>query len=158
MDRPSHLDKSGRVRMVDVGPKPESDRRAVATVRVLMSNELLKILEDNTLAKGDAIAAARIAGIQAAKRTGTMIPLCHPLPLTYVGIDCEFEHEPPSIRISAETRTCYRTGVEMEALTAAAVAALTIYDMGKSVDRAIIIDQLRLESKSGGTSGDWRRE
>ena len=143
--------------MVDVGAKPETDRRAVATVRVHASTELLTLLRDNALAKGDAISTARLAGIQAAKRTGGLIPLCHPLPLTHVAIDFEFLDDPPSLLITAETRTVYKTGVEMEALTAAAVAALTIYDMGKSVERGIVIDGLRLESKSGGASGDWKR-
>ena len=155
---PSHLDSEGHARMVDVGAKPETERRAVATVRVLASLELITLLQDNALAKGDAISAARLAGIQAAKQTGGLIPLCHPLPLTFVGIEFEFVDDPPSLVITAETRTVYKTGVEMEAMTAAAVAALTVYDMGKSVERGIVIDQLRLESKSGGASGTWERQ
>lgn len=154
----SHLDSEGRARMVDIGAKTDSERRAVATVRVLFGNRLLGLLKENSLEKGDALSAARFAGIQAAKRTGGLIPLCHPLPLTFVGIDFEFVDDPPSLVITSEARTLYKTGVEMEALTAAAVAALTVYDMGKSVERGIVIERLQLESKSGGASGDWNRE
>ncbi|UCG50712.1 MAG: cyclic pyranopterin monophosphate synthase MoaC [Candidatus Latescibacterota bacterium] len=155
--KPTHLDDAGKARMVDIGGKRETNRRAVASARVVVSDELLVMLKNNTLEKGDAIAAARLAGIQAAKRTGDLIPLCHPLPLSYVDVDLQLIDEPPSIVITTEARTHYRTGVEMEALTAAAVAALTIYDMGKSIDRMIAIEHVRLESKSGGASGEWSR-
>lgn len=153
----SHLDGEGRAHMVDVTAKPVTRREAVASACVTMSPELLKMLTDGGLAKGDAFAAARIAGIQAAKKTSDLIPLCHPLPLSHVSIDLAPEADPPCVMIRSTVAANYHTGVEMEALTAAAVAALTVYDMGKSIDRGITIEFVRLESKSGGSSGDWRR-
>ena len=157
-DKLSHLDDMGRARMVDVGSKPVTRRSAVATARVRVSSRLLTMLIDNTLKKGDAFAAARIAGIQAAKRTSELIPLCHPLPLTHVSIDLTTGDDPPCVYITSKAVANYHTGVEMEALTAVSVAALTVYDMGKSIDRGITIESLRLESKSGGSSGDWTRD
>ncbi len=153
----SHLDDEGRAHMVDVTAKPITRRRAVASARILMSRELLKMLVDNTLAKGDAFAAARIAGIQAAKKTSDIIPLCHPLPLSHVSIVLTTGEDPPCVTVQSTVVANYHTGVEMEALTAASVAALTVYDMGKSLDRGMTIEAVRLESKSGGASGDWHR-
>lgn len=115
------------------------------------------MLEENSLQKGDAISTARIAGIQAAKRTAELIPLCHPLPLTHVSVEFSLSQSPPAVDITAEAAASYHTGVEMEALTAVVVAALTLYDMGKSVDRGMVIEYARLDSKSGGKSGDWTR-
>ncbi len=154
----THLTESGAARMVDISNKKITERTAVATARVSISNVLLKALKENTLAKGDALAVARIAGIMAAKKTDQLIPLCHTLPLASIEIDVLLEEKPPAVIITAKAKSSYKTGVEMEAMTAASVAALTIYDMGKSIDKGIIIEQVRLESKQGGKSGDWRRE
>lgn len=154
----SHVNRKGEARMVNIGGKSESDRRAVAEATVLISKQLLSAIKENNLAKGDVFSTARIAGIQAAKKTADLIPLCHTLPLDYVSVDFEIVDEPPSVIIRSEAATHYRTGVEMEALTAAAVAALTIYDMGKAVGRGITIESIRLLKKSGGRSGDWKRE
>lgn len=144
--------------MVDVGHKAITERRAVASARVRVSPGLLSALRDNTLEKGDAFSVARLAGIQAAKRTAELIPLCHTLPLTHVSVDLSLTEDPPAVHVKTEARSSYMTGVEMEALTAAAVAALTVYDMGKSIDRGIVIECLRLEHKSGGQSGTWERD
>lgn len=141
--------------MVDVGPKEASHRRAVARCRVLMSSATVKAVADNALVKGDVLAVARIAGIQAAKRTADSIPLCHPLMLTSVRV--EFVLEEASIAVSAEVEVRDRTGVEMEALHACAVAALTIYDMCKGADKDMVITDLALWEKSGGRSGDYLR-
>lgn len=157
-NRFSHLDDKGHAYMVDVTSKPVTTRKAVASARVRMSSELLKMLVENTLAKGDAFATARIAGIQAAKKTSDLIPLCHPLPLTQVSVDLSTEDDPPCVVIHSTVIAKYHTGVEMEALAAASIAALTVYDMGKSIDRGMTIEFVRLESKSGGTSGDWNRD
>ena len=154
----SHIDKHGKARMVDIGGKSDSRRRAVAAGRVLVSKELLERLRDNSLVKGDALTAARIAAIQAAKRTSDLIPLCHTLPLTHIEVTLTLIDDPSSVAIEVETQTSYKTGVEMEALTAAAVAALTIYDMGKAVDKGMIIESIKLLKKTGGKSGDWNRE
>lgn len=154
----THVDKKGEICMVDISAKKESSRYAVAGARVLMSKELLNRLRENRLAKGDALSAARLAGIQAAKRTAELIPLCHQLQLTHVSVDMEFIDDPPGVQIEAAVKTRYKTGAEMEALTAAAVAALTIYDMGKAVDKSMIIDSIRLLKKGGGRSGEWRRK
>jgi cyclic pyranopterin phosphate synthase len=153
----THLDESGQMRMVDVGDKPVTLRRATATCRIMVGPKVFPLLMAGRLPKGDVWAAARLAGIMAAKNTAQLIPLCHPLPLT--GIDLDFIPEPEqcSVGIEARVRTYARTGVEMEALTAAAVAALTIYDMCKAVDRGLIIKDLLLMEKSGGTSGEYRR-
>jgi cyclic pyranopterin phosphate synthase len=152
----THLDEHGAARMVDVGAKPESQRRAVAEGRIRMSGQALAALWDGTGPKGDALATARIAGIMAAKKTGELIPLCHPLALDAVTV--AFERESDAIRVTATTSCTGRTGVEMEAMTAASVALLTLYDMGKAVDRAMTIEGVRLIEKLGGKSGHWRAE
>ncbi len=151
----THVDEKGRARMVNVGEKPITRRRAVASARVKMQPATLQALRANTLAKGDALAAARIAGIMAAKVTPSLIPLCHPLPLDQVEI--EFSWGRAEVRIRAAVEVTARTGVEMEALFAAGVAALTIYDMAKAIDREMAITDLQLEEKSGGRSGIFRR-
>ena len=144
--------------MVDVGEKPSTERRAVARARVRVSPDTaLKVLEGDA-PKGDVLGTARIAGIQAAKRTAELIPLCHPLALTFVGVDGEIDAPAGEITIVAEARTTAPTGVEMEALTAAAVAALTVYDMVKGIERGAEIADVVLLEKSGGRSGEWRRE
>jgi len=140
--------------MVDVGAKPATARSATAEGRIRMSTEALAALWDGNGPKGDALAAARIAGIMAAKKTGELIPLCHPLALDAVTVD--FAVEPDAIRVSATVSLTGRTGVEMEAMTAASVALLTLYDMGKALDKAMVIGGVRLLAKSGGKSGDWR--
>jgi cyclic pyranopterin phosphate synthase len=153
--RPSHLDARGDARMVDVGRKPETERVAIASGRVRMADATREMLFRGTAAKGDVLAVSRVAGIQAAKRTGELIPLCHPLPLTQVRLD--FHEVEDGVAIEGEARTVGRTGVEMEALTAVAVAALTVYDMLKSIDRGMELQDVRLEHKSGGKSGTWHR-
>ena len=152
----THLDEHGAARMVDVGAKPVSQRKAVAEGRIRMSGEALAALWDGTGPKGDALATARIAGIMAAKKTGELIPLCHPLALDAVTV--EFERESDAIRVVATTSCTGRTGVEMEAMAAASVALLALYDMGKAVDRAMTIESVRLIEKLGGKSGHWRAE
>jgi cyclic pyranopterin phosphate synthase len=154
----THLDESRRARMVDVGDKPATERRAVARARVRVSPETARAVQAGNAPKGDVIGTARIAGIQAAKRTSDLIPLCHPLGLTFVGIDGEVDADDGEITITSEARTTGPTGVEMEALTAAAVAALTVYDMVKGVERGAEIADVVLLEKSGGRSGEWRRE
>jgi len=154
----SHVDGKGKARMVDIGGKNDTDRKAAAEARVFLSGELLSKIRENTVAKGDVLATARIAAIQAAKKTAELIPLCHTLPLSHIAVEFELCDDPPSVVIRSEASAQYKTGVEMEALTAAAVAALTIYDMGKSVDRGMEIGSIRLLEKSGGRSGEWKRE
>ena len=151
----SHIDEEGRIRMVDTGDKAITSRRAVATGRVLMSPATLSALREHRTPKGDPLEAARIAGIMAAKRTAELIPLCHPLPLTHVEIRASLEEF--GVLLEAEVSTNAQTGVEMEALTAVSVGALTIYDMCKALEKAITITDVRLESKSGGKSGDYHR-
>ena len=151
----THLDSEGRARMVDVGGKEVTQRRAVARARVTMQEETAQALADGTVAKGDVLAVARVAGIQAAKRTSELIPLCHPLMLSSVQVD--LIPGPSWVDIEATAETVDRTGVEMEALTACSVAALTIYDMCKARDRAMQVEALGLVEKSGGRSGDWHR-
>ena len=151
----THLDSEGRARMVDVGGKEVTQRRAVARARVTMQEETAQALADGTVAKGDALAVARVAGIQAAKRTSELIPLCHPLMLSSVQVD--LTPGPSWVDIEATAETVDRTGVEMEALTACSVAALTVYDMCKARDRAMQVEALGLVEKSGGRSGDWHR-
>lgn len=153
--RLTHLDAAGAARMVDVADKPVSARTAVATGRVLVSEQVLGLLRGSGMPKGDALAVARIAGIQGAKRTPDLIPLCHPIGLAGVSVDLELAED--AVLIRARVRTADRTGVEMEALTAVAVAGLTLVDMVKAVDPAAVITDVRVESKSGGTSGDWSR-
>ena len=156
MSELSHIDEQGRVVMVDTSAKPQTARRALASARVLMSPATVQAVRARRTPKGDPIETARIAGIMAAKRTSELIPLCHPLPLTHVDVRAEVIDE--GVRIEAEAATTAQTGVEMEALTAAAVAALTVYDMCKAVERGITITDVRLERKSGGKSGDWERD
>lgn len=155
-ERLTHADEAGEARMVDVGGKAVTARRALAQARVRMAPATFVLVRDGRTAKGDALAVARLAGIQGAKRTADLIPLCHPLGLDHVDVRCELE-APDAVRIIAETRVTARTGVEMEALTAAAVAALTLYDMVKGVDRTASIEGLHLLEKDGGKSGSWRR-
>ena len=152
----SHLDDAGRARMVDVGAKPLSDRRAVARATVRMSASTAAAVARGDAPKGDVIGTARIAGIQAAKRTAELVPLCHPLPLSYVDVAVELGET--AVVLTAEARTSAQTGVEMEAMTAAAVAALTVYDMVKGLERGVTIEAVELLEKSGGRSGDWRRD
>jgi cyclic pyranopterin monophosphate synthase len=150
------LDNVGRARMVDVGDKPESDRRARARAVVRMSTATAEIVARGDAPKGDVLGTARIAGIQAAKRTDELIPLAHPLPLTFVDVEAEIDPGAGTITFVAEARTSSRTGVEMEALTACAVAALTAYDMVKGVERGVLIEEIALLEKTGGKE-DWRR-
>ncbi|HEX5039754.1 MAG TPA: bifunctional molybdenum cofactor biosynthesis protein MoaC/MoaB [Candidatus Limnocylindria bacterium] len=153
--KPTHLGEEGAPRMVDVGTKPVTARRALAAATVRMRPETLRSLLDAGGPKGDAFVTARLAGIGAAKRTSELIPLCHPLPLDRVDVELEAEPADGTVRITAEARATARTGVEMEALTAAAVAALTLYDMAKALQRDIVIERIELLEKSGGRSGDW---
>lgn len=153
----THVTEEGKARMVDVGDKEDTERYAVVRGRILISEELLSRFRENSLEKGDALAVARIAGIQAAKKTAELIPLCHPIPLTSISLDLTLVDNPPSVEIKSTARAIYKTGVEMEALTGAAVAALTIYDMGKSIDRGMVIEKIELVEKSGGRSGHWKR-
>lgn len=157
VDELSHLDAQGRARMVDVGAKSVTEREAIASAFVRMRPQTMKVLTEGSAAKGDVLATARIAGIQAAKRTPELIPLCHHVALA--GVEVRFAPDPDGVRlrIEARARAVDRTGVEMEALTAASVAALTVYDMLKAIDRAMVIEEVRLEAKSGGRSGDWTR-
>ncbi len=151
----THLDSKGRARMVDVSEKQETARKAVARGEVAMAPETLKRIREGALAKGDVLAVARLAGIMAAKRTADLIPLCHPLPLSSVELELEPKPERGLVEITATCRVTGRTGVEMEALTAVSVAALTVYDMCKALDRGMIIQNLRLLHKSGGKSGTY---
>jgi cyclic pyranopterin phosphate synthase len=153
----SHFDAAGRAVMVDVGAKPETERAATACARVVMQPETLRLIRAGTARKGDVLGVARLAGIMAAKRTAELIPLCHPLPISAVAIDLEPDGE-DGVAITATVRTTGRTGVEMEALTAASIAALTVYDMCKSVDRGMRVEGLRLIAKSGGKSGSFRQD
>jgi cyclic pyranopterin phosphate synthase len=152
----THFDEQGASRMVDTSEKPETLRQARASGRVRMAPATAALIRDRALAKGDVLEVARLAGIMAAKRTGDLIPLCHPLPITSATVDFAFEGE-DLLRIEATVRVFGRTGVEMEALTAVSVAALTVYDMCKAVDRVMSIESIRLEEKSGGRSGPFRR-
>ena len=153
----SHLDEQGQARMVDVGSKPATERRAVARAIVRVSPETASLVEAGDAPKGDVLGTARIAGIQAAKRTAELIPLCHPLALSFVGVEGSIDAVAGLITLTAEARTTGPTGVEMEALTAASVAALTVYDMIKGVERGASIGPIELLSKSGGRSGSWVR-
>ncbi|MBB6424710.1 cyclic pyranopterin monophosphate synthase MoaC [Sphingopyxis sp. JAI128] len=154
--KPTHLDETGAAHMVDVGAKPATQRRAVAAGRIIMSPEALDAIRSGNAPKGDVLSTARIAGIMGAKRTADLIPLCHPLALTKVSVD--FTWEDNGISVEAVAQTTGQTGVEMEALTAASVALLTLYDMAKALDRAMILGDIRLLEKSGGRSGDWRAQ
>ncbi len=154
MTRLTHLDDKGAARMVDVGGKPETARSATAEGRIRMSGATLRAVHEGSGPKGDVLAAARIAGIMAAKRTGELIPLCHPLALDAVTVDFAFESD--AVRVTATASLTGRTGVEMEALTAASVALLTIYDMAKAIEKGMTIEGVRLLAKTGGKSGAWR--
>ncbi|MBE7163653.1 MAG: cyclic pyranopterin monophosphate synthase MoaC [Williamsia herbipolensis] len=151
----SHLDAAGAARMVDVSGKDVTDRVAVATGVLRTTTAVVQLISSGGLPKGDALATARIAGIMAAKQTSVLVPLCHPLPIS--GVHLDLEPVDDVVRITATVRTTGRTGVEMEALTAVAVAGLTVHDMVKAVDPAAVLDAVRLETKSGGRSGDWTR-
>ena len=153
--RLTHVDETGAARMVDVSEKAVTSRSATAAGRVLVSAEVVSLLRSEGMPKGDALAVARIAGILAAKRTPELVPLCHPLALTGVAVDLALEDD--AVAITATVRTTERTGVEMEALTAVTVAALTVVDMVKAVDRAAVITDVRVMSKAGGRSGEWNR-
>ena len=152
----THIDADGSAHMVDVGGKAVTRRLAIATGRITMSADALTAIRDGLVKKGDVLAVARVAGIMAAKRTSDLIPLCHPLPLTKASVDFTFEEH--AIRVTATAATDGKTGVEMEALTAASTALLTIYDMAKAIDKAMVIDGVCLLEKRGGKSGDWRRD
>jgi len=154
----THLDEQGRAAMVDVSDKAVTTREATAAARVLMQPETLRLIQAGGHKKGDVLAVARIAGIQAAKRTHELIPLCHPLLLTGIKVEFDMDEEHSCIHVQARCRVSGQTGVEMEALTAASVAALTLYDMCKAVDRGMQIDAVRLLEKQGGKSGHWQRE
>lgn len=156
MTRLTHLDETGAARMVDVGGKDINRRKALAEGHIAMSAEALDAIRAGSVQKGDVIATARVAGIMAAKKTGDFIPLCHPLPIDAVSVDFEFESD--GIRVRAMAATSARTGVEMEAITAASVALLTIYDMAKAIDKTMTIGAIGLIAKDGGKSGRWRRE
>jgi cyclic pyranopterin phosphate synthase len=156
MSKLSHFDDSGASRMVDVGAKPETERMARASAIVRMQPATLTLIRDRKVTKGEVLEVARLAGLMAAKKTAELIPLCHPLPLTSVTIDFTFPSQ-DSVRIEAVAKVFGRTGVEMEALTAVSVAALTVYDMCKAADRAMTIESIRLEEKSGGKSGHFTR-
>jgi cyclic pyranopterin monophosphate synthase len=155
-ERLTHVDERGRVRMVDVGAKPETARRAVAEATVRMSPATASTIAAGEVAKGNVLAAARIAGIQAAKRTGELIPLAHPLPLSFADVEAEVDAAAGTVTLRAVASTVARTGVEMEAMTACAVAALTVYDMVKGIERGVAIERIELVSKTGGKA-DWRR-
>jgi cyclic pyranopterin phosphate synthase len=154
-DHLTHLDEAGAARMVDVGDKPESERVAVAGGTITMQPETLRLVREGALKKGDVLTVARVAGIMAAKRTSELIPLCHPIALTKIDVDLTIDEARNAIDIRATARTRGRTGVEMEALTAVSVAALTVYDMAKAVDRAMRIGDIRLLEKHGGVHGDY---
>jgi cyclic pyranopterin phosphate synthase len=156
MSKLTHLDAAGAAHMVDVGTKATTAREAIAEGRISMSAEALSAIRDGTAKKGDVLAVARVAGIMAAKKTSDLIPLCHPIALSSATVDFDFEAN--DIRVTATARTAGQTGVEMEALTAASVALLTLYDMAKALDKAMVMSGIRLLAKSGGRSGDWRAQ
>ena len=153
----THLDERGRATMVDVGGKDVTERRAVARATVRMSPPTAEAVAKGDAPKGDVVGTARLAGIMAAKRTDELIPLCHQLPLSFVGVEVTVDTAAGSVTLTAEARTTAQTGVEMEALTAASVAALTIYDMVKGLEKGVAIEEVVLLEKTGGKSGDWRR-
>jgi cyclic pyranopterin phosphate synthase len=155
--RLTHLDEQGAARMVDVGAKPATARRAVARAVVRMSPATAAAVAAGDAPKGDVLGTARIAGIQAAKRTGDLIPLCHPLGLDHADVRAEVDAAAGTVTLTAEASLTGRTGVEMEAMTAAALAALTVYDMVKGLERGVVVEEVALLEKSGGRSGEWRR-
>jgi cyclic pyranopterin monophosphate synthase len=154
----THLDESGQAKMVDVGAKPDTERMAVAAGEVLLKPDTVELIRQGLMKKGDVLGVAKIAGIMGAKKTSELIPLCHPIALTQVDVDLRLSDELPGVTITATARTVGKTGVEMEALTAVSVAALTIYDMVKAIERTAKIQNLRLIEKHGGRSGDIRNE
>ncbi|MDT9598784.1 cyclic pyranopterin monophosphate synthase MoaC [Sphingosinicella sp. GR2756] len=154
----THIDEGGRARMVDVGDKPDTDRRATAEGMLLCAPETLAMVREDRAPKGAVLTTAELAGIMAAKRTADLIPLCHPLPLAKVVVLILPDEALPGFRVQADVRTRGATGVEMEALTAVSVACLTLFDMLKAVDRTMVIDGIRVRSKSGGRSGDWQSQ
>jgi len=154
----SHVDEAGRARMVDVGDKAETRRTALAEGLVRMSDAAFQRVRENAIAKGDVLRTAELAGVMGAKRTAELIPLCHPLALDVVRVECAADAGLPGVRIRASAVATGRTGVEMEALTAVSTACLTVYDMVKAVDREVVIEGIRLMEKTGGSRGDWRRE
>lgn len=153
----THLDAEDRAFMVDVGDKPVTDRRAVATARLVMAPSTAGRLADDALPKSDAVAVARVAGIMAAKRAPDLIPLCHPVALASVEVDLVIDRDQGLVTVTAAAQAADRTGVEMEALVAASTAALALYDMVKGVERGVVVEQLGLAEKTGGQGGDWRR-
>ena len=154
----THIDDTGRAQMVDVGHKPDTERLAIARGNVLMRRETLELIRAGTMKKGDVLTVAQIAGVMAAKRTAELIPLCHPLSLTHVDVQLQLDDDLPGVQITASARTTGKTGVEMEALTAVSVAALTVYDMAKAVEKTMRIQNIRLVEKHGGKSGDLINE
>jgi cyclic pyranopterin monophosphate synthase len=156
-ERLSHVAPDGTARMVDVGEKPDTARTARATGSIRMSAEALDAIVRNTVKKGDVLGVARVAGILAAKRTSELIPLCHPLPLHHVGVTLVLDPALPGVRVEVEARTTGKTGVEMEALTGAAVALLTVYDMAKSLDKSMVVSDISLAAKAGGRGGEYAR-
>lgn len=156
MTKLTHLDEQGQARMVDVGGKAETARSATAEGRICMTSAALNAIRDGSGPKGDVLAVARVAGIMAAKKTGELIPLCHPLALDAVVVD--FAFEPDAVRVTACASLTGKTGVEMEAMTACSIALLTVYDMAKAIDKGMVIEQVRLLEKTGGKSGTWRAE
>jgi len=150
----THVDDAGKARMVDVGAKPETERLAVAKGEVVMQPETLRLIREGAIKKGDVLTVAQVAGIAGGKRTADLIPFCHPLSLTHLSVDFELDDQLPGVRITASARTTGKTGVEMEALTAVSVAALTIYDMAKAAEKTMRIENIRLVEKRGGQSGD----
>jgi len=157
-NRLSHLDATGKAQMVDVSHKQETDRKAVAKGEIKMRSVTLEMITEGKVKKGDVLTVAQVAGVLAAKKTAELIPLCHPLPLTYIDVLLEPDQNLPGIKITAEVRTKSNTGVEMEALTAVSVAALTVYDMSKAIDKKMRIQNIRLVEKHGGLSGDIQNE
>ena len=153
----SHVDDQGRARMVDVSEKPVTVRMARATGSIRMQRATLDAIRANTIAKGDVLGTARLAGIMAAKRTAELIPLCHPLPLTDVSVELTLDETLPGLRAEAAARTAAQTGVEMEAIVAVSVSLVTVYDMAKAVDRSMVIGEISLAEKVGGRSGHWQR-
>lgn len=154
-DRLTHLDEQGAARMVDVGMKPDTERVAVAGGTVFMKSDTLRLIREGALKKGDVLMVARLAGIMAAKKTSELIPLCHPLALTHIDVELVLDDVHTAVQITATARTTGKTGVEMEALTAVSVAALTVYDMAKAVDREMRLSDIRLLEKHGGQHGDY---
>lgn len=157
MSELTHVGPDGEARMVDVGGKAETERRARASGYIRMSSGTLAAIERNQVDKGDVIGVARIAGVMAAKRTAELIPLCHPVALTDIQVDVRADAALPGLRVEAEARSVGRTGVEMEAIVAVAMTLVTVYDMAKSQDRGMVISEVRLETKTGGKSGTWTR-